>query len=115
MPLTREEQIEKRLDAAQVFTPSAPIQQDALFAGRKAQINRVIDVIGQRGQHAILFGERGVGKTSLANVLTPLLRGARNTIIAPHITCNSGDTFSTVWKKALSHVTFEEATRAAGF
>jgi Cdc6-like AAA superfamily ATPase len=115
MALSHEEQIKKRLEAGRVFTPSAPIEQDTLFAGRTAQINRVIDVIGQRGQHAILFGERGVGKTSLANVLSPLLRGAGKSIIAPHVTCNSNDTFSTVWKKALSHVTFEEKTRAAGF
>jgi DNA polymerase III gamma/tau subunit len=54
----------------EVFTPSAPIDNQALFAGRVNQLNRIIGAVSQRGQHAILFGERGVGKTSLANVLS---------------------------------------------
>ena len=37
----------------------------ALFTG--------FDVIFQRGQHAMLYGERGVGKTSLAKVVSEAL------------------------------------------
>lgn len=55
--------------ASAVFTPAVPISSDSLFAGRSTQISKLVDAINQRGQHAVLFGERGVGKTSLANVL----------------------------------------------
>jgi len=58
------------LQAGLVFTPNTPIDQRALFAGRGDQIRRIIDAVNQAGQHAILFGERGVGKTSLANVIS---------------------------------------------
>jgi transcriptional regulator with AAA-type ATPase domain len=61
--------------SGKIFTPSAPIDDQALFAGRVNQLNRIIGAISQRGQHAILFGERGAGKTSLANVLLKILSG----------------------------------------
>ena len=53
------------------FTPGAPIDSRDLFAGRTRQIDKAINTIFQRGQHAIIFGERGVGKTSLAKNNTP--------------------------------------------
>jgi hypothetical protein len=51
------------MQSGQVFTPSAPIDNQALFAGRVNQLNRIIGAVSQRGQHAILFGERGVGNS----------------------------------------------------
>ena len=55
------------------FSPGAPIDKKSLFAGRTAQVISVIQAIVQRGQHVVLFGERGVGKTSLAAVLYEFL------------------------------------------
>ena len=54
---------------AEVFTPSAPIDSMALFRGRSTQIQMLVEAVSQIGQHAIVYGERGVGKTSMANVL----------------------------------------------
>ena len=45
---------------SQAFSPSAPIDQQALFAGRISQLMDVLNALNQKGQHAILFGERGV-------------------------------------------------------
>jgi predicted AAA+ superfamily ATPase len=67
--------------SGEVFTPSATIDNQALFAGRVNQLNRIIGAVSQRGQHAILFGERGVGKTSLANVLLKRLDRVNQTTI----------------------------------
>jgi len=61
------------IDAGQVFTPAAPIDAESLFAGRNTQIRQVVDAVIQKGQHAIIFGERGVGKTSLANIISTKL------------------------------------------
>jgi ABC-type lipoprotein export system ATPase subunit len=44
-----------------------------LLAGRDKQIALVIDAVNQKGQHVIICGERGVGKTSLFNVLKSFL------------------------------------------
>lgn len=54
-------------------------------------------MIGQRGQHVILYGERGVGKTSLANVLSAFgtLQSASSGSVK--INCHTGDKFETLW------------------
>jgi Cdc6-like AAA superfamily ATPase len=96
------------LDAGQVFTPNTPIDEKSLFAGRQSQIRRVIDVVNQKGQHAIIFGERGVGKTSLANVLSSFLNMPA-ALLAPRVNCDSTDTFDSVWRKVLG------GAAAAGF
>ncbi len=83
----------------QVFTPSAPINNQDLFAGRVNQLNRIISAVSQRGQHAILFGERGVGKTSLANVLLNILRGSQEQFKSVIVNCDTEDRFDRLWYK----------------
>ncbi len=85
--------------SGEIFTPSAPINNQALFAGRVNQLNRIIGAVSQRGQHAILFGERGVGKTSLANVLLKILRGSQEQFKSVIVNCDSEDRFEQLWCK----------------
>jgi Cdc6-like AAA superfamily ATPase len=85
--------------SGEVFTPSAPIDNQALFAGRVNQLNRIIGAVSQRGQHAILFGERGVGKTSLANVLLKTLRGFQEHLKSVIVNCDTEDRFDQLWCK----------------
>jgi Cdc6-like AAA superfamily ATPase len=85
--------------SGEIFTPSAPIDNQALFAGRVNQLNRIMGAVSQRGQHAILFGERGVGKTSLANVLLKILRGAQQQFKSVIVNCDSEDIFEQLWCK----------------
>src|SRR3989304_4900393 len=75
--LDKEERIRLGIEVGGVFSPAAPINERRLFAGRTQQVRRVIDAINQRGQPVLIFGERGVGKTSMANVLRDFLEAAR--------------------------------------
>src|ERR1700722_16643739 len=59
----------KRFEANQLFTPSAPVNLINLFAGRHREISRIVDVVGERGRHIVLYGERGVGKSSVAQII----------------------------------------------
>lgn len=111
---------EKRLrlmaNAAFVFSPGAPIDKHALFAGRTAQVRDVINAINQRGQHVILFGERGVGKTSLANVLTEFLTDDDlQGLVSAKINCDGSDDFSSLWHKVFREVPICEQIRQLGF
>src|SRR5262249_26973967 len=63
----------------------------------------------------IIFGERGVGKTSIANMLTPWLEGAGKTVIAPRINADASDNFSTLWRKMFSEIQASRQRRRAGF
>ena len=63
----------KRFEINQLFTPSTPVTVAELFAGRLDQIFRIIDTIAEPGRHAIIYGERGVGKTSMVQVVPYLV------------------------------------------
>src|SRR4051794_10335809 len=99
-----EQRNELAIRVGTVFTPAAPINRNELFAGRKDQLLRVLDAINQRGQHAVIYGERGVGKTSLANILTVHLRAPNGILIAPHVTCAKGDDYSSIWRKVFTEI-----------
>jgi Holliday junction resolvasome RuvABC ATP-dependent DNA helicase subunit len=91
------------LQAGQVFTPTAPIDQPALFSGRSEQIRLIVDVVNQRGQHAILYGEPGVGKTSLANVVSSFTAGGKG-VLSPRVNCDDKDDFASVWRKLFQQI-----------
>lgn len=89
-------------EAAQIFSPGAPIDEGDLFAGRVDQVRELISAVYQRGQHAIIFGERGVGKTSLANTFTKFMHSPVSRVVATRVNCDGVDSFSSLWRKALA-------------
>jgi AAA ATPase domain len=86
-----------------VFTPGAPINEKDLFAGRVEQVERIVDAVSQRGYHAILYGERGVGKTSLSNMISAFL-ARRQAFVISRTNCDISDTFASLWTKALNDI-----------
>jgi hypothetical protein len=102
-------------EAGSVFTPGAPINERDLFAGRLVQVRQILKAISQRGYHAVLFGERGVGKTSLSNVLADFLMDAGKEVAVCRINCDASDTFTSLWKKALQDVVVKKAKPSIGF
>lgn len=81
----------------QVFRPSGPIQTGELFKGRVGQLIQISDVCQDPGRHGVIFGEPGVGKTSLAFVSAEIQK--RNGRVPLRIGCDSSDDFSTIWEK----------------
>jgi hypothetical protein len=65
-PDMKKVRLKKRLD--EVFTPSTPVAEQKYLQGREEQVRLVWHAIQRTGGHAIIFGDRGVGKTSLAKV-----------------------------------------------
>ncbi len=107
--MTNEELFRLIANINQAFTPGAPIDSLDLFAGRRKQVQKVIGTIFQRGQHVVLFGERGVGKTSLARTLFDflVLSGISNYQIA-RVNCAEGMDFETIWKNAFKQFVFTD-------
>jgi Cdc6-like AAA superfamily ATPase len=96
-----------------VFTPAKPVQTDALFAGRAAQVEKVYNTMVEPGRHAVLYGERGVGKTSLANIVRERLE--RQEAIVPKVSADSDDTYDSLWRKVFSEISITSSTPSAGF
>jgi Cdc6-like AAA superfamily ATPase len=96
--LFEEGKFERLALVAEAFTPSAPVDTLLLFAGRLTQFQDVVTATAQKGQHVALYGERGVGKTSLANVLAAFYRVNRaSERDAAKVNCGTEDTFSSLW------------------
>jgi Cdc6-like AAA superfamily ATPase len=90
------------------FTPGAPIDSKDLFAGRKKQRDRVLGTVFQKGQHAIVFGERGVGKTSLANTLFDfLVFMGKFKYQRARVNCSEGTEFGDIWRSVFKQLTYE--------
>ena len=62
----------------------------------------------------IIFGERGVGKTSLANVLSSFVSPNIN-LLPTRINCDAGDNFETVWKKVFEEMHIISTKPGMGF
>ena len=88
------------IDLGNIITPATAVTDKDIFCGRMTQVEQVCDAINQVGLHAIVYGERGVGKTSLAKFLASNLSAPGRTLIAPHVNCDSGDDFVSVWRKS---------------
>ncbi len=97
------EKFELLTQIASSFSPSAPIDRRA-FAGRVTQITDVINACAQRGQHVVIFGERGAGKTSLANALVHILGTKFSTPACGSINCDQTTTFASLWKAIFSEI-----------
>jgi Cdc6-like AAA superfamily ATPase len=92
----------------EAFTPEAPINHKDLFAGRERERDKVINTIFQRGAHVIMFGERGVGKTSLANTIFDfiVMVGGSNFGMA-RVTCSRAMNFESIWRMILGQFSIE--------
>ena len=100
--------------AGTVFTPGAPINERELFSGRKEQVLKIIDAVSQRGCHAILYGERGTGKTSLSNMISSFL-ARRQAFIVSRTNCDISDTYSSLWAKAFKDIEAAKRQPSIGF
>src|SRR5207237_5729880 len=99
---------------AQVFSPPRPIDvPDSLF-GRRALMYRVTDAVNTAGLHVILYGDRGIGKTSIAKVLAQSVqqpgKGGRRVLFTA---CNAADDFTSIWRRVFQEVL--TAPRQLGF
>ena len=111
--LEEPELLERMARLAKAFRPAAPIDRRGLFSGRIDQIGELFSVVGQPGQHAVVYGERGVGKTSLSSVVAELLQGSN--VATVRVICDSSDDFSSIWRKALSEIGLRTTIPGVGF
>lgn len=84
----------------EVFRPSAPVDDQELFAGRNHELFSVIEAMQSAGQHAVIYGERGVGKTSLARVAMQVADLQAN-LLSVRVNCDGSDTYDSLWMKVL--------------
>jgi Cdc6-like AAA superfamily ATPase len=99
--LSEMEKINYRVGLTSAFRPGAPVDTQDFLAGRTDQLTDILNATWQPGRHVILFGERGVGKTSVAKVIVQIKASAGSHVLdSKTINCDESDDFSSIWHKA---------------
>lgn len=126
-PLERAELLAQK--ASTVFQPRTPITTKELFAGRWSELTEISDAVHQPGLHVVIYGERGVGKSSLANVVSPtiwVMDGHRieetpeqaaeipERLVLKAV-ANSTDKFSTLWHRLLGDINWPDPNNQRAF
>lgn len=86
----------------EAFTPTQPKQSVRLFAGRRRELKRIISAIEEWKAHVVIFGERGYGKSSLANVVVEIARQGGITVLT--CSCASEITFEEMFRGFLREI-----------
>jgi len=86
------DEIRVRLYSA--FAASQPVTDRRCFAGRTEVLEKLIRATEDLRLHTVLYGERGLGKTSIMHMLAQAARDAR--YIAIYISCGGRSTFDEV-------------------
>ncbi len=84
------------------FTPTRPKQNANLFSGRAKQMQRIIAAIEEERAHVVVYGERGSGKTSLANILAAKADDAGYFVL--RLACSSELSFEDIFRAFLRRV-----------
>ncbi|MEM6551448.1 MAG: ATP-binding protein [Planctomycetota bacterium] len=102
---------ERLATISQAFSPNTPINSRDLFCGRLDQLNRILAICAEAGTHCVMFGERGVGKTSLANIM----HQAMPLDVCVRVPCESTDTLGSIFKKIGRRIQFASSNPLDGF
>lgn len=84
------------------FTPSQPVADRRLFAGRDDVLKTIIRSIEDQRLHVVLYGERGIGKTSLLHVLTQAAAEARYIVV--YASCGANSNFDETFRAAAAEI-----------
>lgn len=79
-----------------VFTPAKPIDEKSVFVGRSQEVLQIVGQLHTPGQHALLWGDRGVGKTSLAKHLVEVFKETMGFERVFFVTSSTDSTFTSI-------------------
>lgn len=91
-----------RAQVRDVFAPTQPVTDERVFAGRLPVLKHLIEVIEHRMSHVVMFGERGIGKTSLLHILSRL--AAESDYVVLRATCGGRTEFVSMFRAMLKQV-----------
>lgn len=93
----------RKSDIYGAFSPGAPIKLQEDLSGREEQAARLRNIILGAGEHALIYGERGVGKTSISNTFYASISSPTRRVRAIHVNCGTSD-YPTIWRKVFRRI-----------
>jgi Cdc6-like AAA superfamily ATPase len=84
------------------YTPSQPITDRGMFAGRTEVLATIIRAVEDQRLHVVVYGERGIGKTSILQVLAEAARAAHYLTI--YMPCGANATFDEIFRAVAGQI-----------
>ncbi|OWK32471.1 AAA family ATPase [Sphingomonas mucosissima] len=91
-----------RLQLRQAFTPARPIMDPAMLAGRTNLLRTIIRAVEDQFLHVVLFGPRGIGKTSILHALCGIAQESR--YLVRYVSCGERTTFDGLFRSVMADV-----------
>ncbi len=91
-----------RVRLRDAFTPSQPVVDPHMFAGRAALLTSLIRAIEDQKLHVVLYGDRGIGKTSMLHVLSRQATEAR--YLVRYASCGEETSFGDLFRGVAADV-----------
>lgn len=90
----------QRRRLGRAFPLAQPVSELRQFAGRRELLETIIRSIEDRRLHVVLYGDRGIGKTSLLHIVTTLAQQAR--YLVRYTSCSAASAFDPTFR-AIAH------------
>jgi Cdc6-like AAA superfamily ATPase len=84
------------------YTPAQPVTDRRMFAGRTKVLTALIRSIEDQRLHTVIYGERGIGKTSLLHVLAQAAADARYLVV--YVTCGARSEFDETFRAIAANI-----------
>lgn len=94
--------VRRRIALRDAIGASQPVIDREHFAGRHDALRQLITAVEQQRLHVVVYGERGIGKTSLLHVFAETAREARYLVL--YGSCGSETTFGTIFAAFASRI-----------
>lgn len=94
--------VRRRIALRDAIGASQPVTDREHFAGRHDILRQLISAVEQQRLHVVVYGERGIGKTSLLHVFADTAREARYTVL--YGSCGSDTDFASLFRAFASRI-----------
>lgn len=88
--------VRRRIALRDAIGASQPVTDREHFAGRHDALRQLINAVEQQRLHVVIYGERGIGKTSLLHVFAETAREARYLVL--YGSCGSDTDFAGLFR-----------------
>ena len=94
--------VEVRAKLQSAYASTQPVIDRRMFAGRLEIMKAVIQALEEQKLHVVVYGERGVGKTSLLQQISQAAKDARYLVV--YIPCGQRSEFDETFRTVVSHI-----------